>query len=183
MILQAGFHLLRNRNQGLWFKINPSGNQRVFLWSCCLWSSENYTVEGGKISQSLCSMQGLVILLVLLPRWIITDGVVKFWFFRLRGFRRAYDSAYNTDFRFSLGHKHPYDFESEQGNPSTTMTPSPSLVNDWSVQCLTTRRTNQGKLRFVKGHHQTIELRKNSTGKVDALLFSGTGGVPVKGVD
>ena len=27
-----------------------------------------------------------------------------FWFFRLR-FRRAYDSAYDSDFRFSLGHK------------------------------------------------------------------------------
>ena len=31
-----------------------------------------------------------------------------FWFFRLR-FRRAYDSAYDSDFRFSLGHKLSYD--------------------------------------------------------------------------
>ena len=43
--------------------------------------------------------------------WIISDGVVTeseemetFWFFRLR-FRQAYDSAYDSDFRFSLGHK------------------------------------------------------------------------------
>ena len=31
-----------------------------------------------------------------------------FWFFRLR-FRRAYDSAYDSDFCFSLGHKRSYD--------------------------------------------------------------------------
>ena len=31
-----------------------------------------------------------------------------FWFFRLR-FCRAYDSAYDSDFRFSLGHKLSYD--------------------------------------------------------------------------
>ena len=30
------------------------------------------------------------------------------WFFRLR-FRRAYNSAYDSDFRFSLGHKVSYD--------------------------------------------------------------------------
>ena len=29
-----------------------------------------------------------------------------FWFFRLR---RAYDSAYDSDIRFSLGHKLSYD--------------------------------------------------------------------------
>ena len=32
----------------------------------------------------------------------------KFLFFRLR-FRRAYDSAYNSDFWFSPGHKRSYD--------------------------------------------------------------------------
>ena len=31
-----------------------------------------------------------------------------FWSFRLR-FRRAYDSAYESDFWFSKGHKRPYD--------------------------------------------------------------------------
>ena len=31
-----------------------------------------------------------------------------FWFFWLR-FRRAYDSAYDSDFRFSLGRKLSYD--------------------------------------------------------------------------
>ena len=31
-----------------------------------------------------------------------------FWFFWLR-FRRAYDSAYDSDFWFSLGHKSSYD--------------------------------------------------------------------------
>ena len=31
-----------------------------------------------------------------------------FWFFWLR-FRRAYDSAYDSDFLLSLGHKRSYD--------------------------------------------------------------------------
>ena len=31
------------------------------------------------------------------------------WFFWLR-FRRTYDSAYDSDFEFSLGHKRSYDF-------------------------------------------------------------------------
>jgi len=31
-----------------------------------------------------------------------------FWFFWLR-FRQAYDSAYDSNFRFSLGHKCSYD--------------------------------------------------------------------------
>ena len=31
-----------------------------------------------------------------------------FWFFRLR-FRRAYDSAYDSNFLFSLIHKRSYD--------------------------------------------------------------------------
>ena len=31
-----------------------------------------------------------------------------FWFFWLR-FRQAYDSAYDSDFWFSLGHKRSYD--------------------------------------------------------------------------
>ena len=35
-----------------------------------------------------------------------------FWFFRLR-FRRAYDSAYDYDFRFSLGHKRAYDSDND----------------------------------------------------------------------
>ena len=34
-----------------------------------------------------------------------------FWFFWLR-IRRAYDSAYDSDFLFSLGHKFSYDFDS-----------------------------------------------------------------------
>ena len=34
-----------------------------------------------------------------------------FWFFWLR-FRRAYDSAYDSDFWFSLGHKRSYDSDS-----------------------------------------------------------------------
>ena len=35
-----------------------------------------------------------------------------FWFFWLR-FRRAYDSAYDSDFWFSLSHKRSYDSDSD----------------------------------------------------------------------
>ena len=35
-----------------------------------------------------------------------------FWFFWLR-FRRAYDSAYDSNFWFSLGHKRSYDSDSD----------------------------------------------------------------------
>ena len=35
-----------------------------------------------------------------------------FWFFQLR-FRRTYDSAYDSDFWFLLGHKLPYDSDSD----------------------------------------------------------------------
>ena len=37
-----------------------------------------------------------------------SEEMETFWFFQLR-FRQAYDSAYNSDFRFSLGHKVSYD--------------------------------------------------------------------------
>ena len=36
----------------------------------------------------------------------------RFWFFWLR-FRRAYDSAYDSDFWFSLGHTRSYDSDSD----------------------------------------------------------------------
>ena len=35
-----------------------------------------------------------------------------FWFFQLR-FHWAYDSAYDSDFRLSLGHKVSYDSDSD----------------------------------------------------------------------
>ena len=40
-----------------------------------------------------------------------SEEMETFWFFRLR-FHRAYDSAYNSDFRFSQGHKLSYDSDS-----------------------------------------------------------------------
>ena len=40
-----------------------------------------------------------------------------FWFFWLR-FRRAYDSAYDSDFLFSLGHKLSYDFDYDSDSDS-----------------------------------------------------------------
>ena len=40
-----------------------------------------------------------------------------FWFFRLR-FRRACDSAYDSEFRFSLGHKLSYDSDYDSDSDS-----------------------------------------------------------------
>ena len=48
-------------------------------------------------------------------------------FFRLR-FRRAYDSAYDSDFRFSLGHKLSYD--SDYGSVASENRPY-SVERDW----------------------------------------------------
>ena len=47
-----------------------------------------------------------------------------FWFFRLR-FRRAYDSAYDSNFRFSLGRKHSYDsdYDSDSGSVASENQP------------------------------------------------------------
>ena len=40
-----------------------------------------------------------------------------FWFFRIR-FRRAYDSTYDSDIRFSLGHKLSYDSDYDSDSVS-----------------------------------------------------------------
>ena len=42
-----------------------------------------------------------------------------FSFFWLQ-FRRAYDSTYDSDFLFSLGHKHSYDFAYDSDSDSVT---------------------------------------------------------------
>ena len=42
-----------------------------------------------------------------------------FWFFRLR-FRQAYDSAYDSNFCFSLDHKHCYDSAYDSDSDSVT---------------------------------------------------------------
>ena len=39
---------------------------------------------------------------------MVSEEMEKLGFFRLR-FRQAYDSAYDSDFQFSLGHKVSYD--------------------------------------------------------------------------
>ena len=41
--------------------------------------------------------------------WTESEEIETFWFFRGLRFRRASDSAYDSDFRFSLGHKRSYD--------------------------------------------------------------------------
>ena len=41
-----------------------------------------------------------------------SEEMETFWFFWLR-LRRAYDSAYDSDFWFSLGHKRSYDSDSD----------------------------------------------------------------------
>ena len=49
-----------------------------------------------------------------------------FWFFRLR-FRRAYDTAYDSDFRFSRGHKPSYDSDYDSDPKKVSQLPLPPL--------------------------------------------------------
>ena len=50
-----------------------------------------------------------------------------FWFFRLR-FRRAYDSTYDSDFRFSPGHKLSYDSDYDSDSDSVASENQPLVV-------------------------------------------------------
>ena len=50
-----------------------------------------------------------------------------FWSFRLR-FRRAYDSAYDSDIRFSLGHKLSYDSDYGSDSDSVASENQPLIV-------------------------------------------------------
>ena len=52
-----------------------------------------------------------------------------FWFFWLR-FRRAYDSAYDSDFWFSLGHKRSYDSAYDSDSDSVASENQPLGDND-----------------------------------------------------
>ena len=53
-----------------------------------------------------------------------SEEMETFWFFRLR-FRRAYDSAYDSDFRFSLGHKLSYDSDYDSDSVTSENQPLP----------------------------------------------------------
>ena len=50
------------------------------------------------------------------------EEMETFWFFRLR-FRRPYGSAYDSDFRFSLGHKHSYDSDYDSDSAASENQP------------------------------------------------------------
>ena len=52
-----------------------------------------------------------------------------FWFFRLR-FRRAYDSAYDSDIRFSLGHKLSYDCDYVSDSDSVASENQPLVLKE-----------------------------------------------------
>ena len=58
-----------------------------------------------------CDWLGLLLLLPT-PTTQFSEEMETFWFFQLR-FRRAYDSAYDSNIRFSLGHKLSYDSDSD----------------------------------------------------------------------
>ena len=53
--------------------------------------------------------------------------MATFWFFRLR-FRRAYDSAYDSDFRFSPGHKVSYDSDYDYDSDSVASENQPVYI-------------------------------------------------------
>ena len=58
-----------------------------------------------------------------------------FWFFRLR-FRRAYDSAYDSDFWFSLGRKCSYDSDSDSDSDSVASENQPSGLTVLTIMLL-----------------------------------------------
>ena len=58
-----------------------------------------------------------------------------FWFFRLR-FRRAYDSAYNSDIRFSLGHKLSYDSDYDSDSVSVASENQPLVKVVWNKRSI-----------------------------------------------
>ena len=69
-----------------------------------------------------------------------------FWFFWLR-FRRAYDSSYDSEFWFSLGHKRSYDSDSlaSENQPNSFF-----LLNAGKTKKITTHKNlvqhgNKGK--------------------------------------
>ena len=54
--------------------------------------------------------------------WTESEEMKMLWFFRLR-FRRAYDSAYDSDFRFLLGRKHSYDSNNDSDSGASENQP------------------------------------------------------------
>ena len=104
-----------------------------------------------------------------------------FWFFRLR-FRRAYDSAYDSDIRFSLGHKLSYDSDSVSDSDSVASENQPLVIlweNAWKTQrlrarenCRKTFRKTSYALAFswsrktIDEHHAFMAFTvSNSVGK------------------
>ena len=71
-------------------------------------------VDSGPEKRGDCNWSIFPLLLLTSTIWFSLDHkrsqkkMETFWFLRLR-FRRAYDSAYDSDFLFSQGHKRSYD--------------------------------------------------------------------------
>ena len=113
-------------------KIKPTESEAEH-WFClclrCLRSSENCIVgvasRGGRINQCQCSIPDFAIgwffrfcfrLRQRSFHWIISDGVVN-GIGRLK-WKRSDDSAYDSDLRFSLGHKLSYDSDYDSDSDS-----------------------------------------------------------------
>ena len=106
-------------------KIKPTDSEAEH-WFClclrCLRSSENCIVGSGsgRINQCQCLIPDFAI------GWFFRfrlqqSSLETFWFFRL-WFRRAYDSAYDSDFRFSLSQKLSYAYDSDSVELMTLLT-------------------------------------------------------------
>ena len=144
VLLKAGFHKRRSRSRNqkrieryVLVKIKPTESEAEHwfcLWLRRLWSIENCIVgvasRSGRINQWQYSIPGLAIsrfsrfcFRLWQPSFhrIISEGVVNG--IRRNGnvlilptpIRRAYDSAHDSDFRFSLGHNLFYysDYDSD----------------------------------------------------------------------
>ena len=87
-----------------------------------------------------------------------------FWFFRLR-FRRAYDSAYDSDIRFSLGHKLSCDSDSDsvasENQPLTEQFTNSRLTVDSFI-------LKREKLKYHRRFNKNLKLRKK---KMKQLIF------------
>ena len=95
-----------------------------------------------------------------------------FWFFRFR-FRRAYESAYDSDFRFSLGHKLSYDTVSDsvasenqpQALPSYTAFPN-NLPN-----ARTLRNNKMSRISTSKNFEVLRKRTERLPGNIESSSF------------
>ena len=92
-----------------------------------------------------------------------------FWFLRLR-FRRAYDSAFDSDFRFSLGFKLSYDSDSD--SVISENQPFNVKVTNFNLPVTHSTLTLPSRLATKVGFHQRRSRSRSRNQKRRAVRFS-----------